>query len=148
MGVTIREFELEHDYDAAIALWSCSGPGLKVGRSDTRQELAKKLARDPDLFLVAECDGQLVGTVIGGFDGRRGVVYHLAVAEAQRKQGIGARLMDEVEARLIAKGCIRAYLAVMPDNPEVFPFYERRGWSMMPVQFMAKNLVEPGPASS
>ena len=51
-----------------------------MGRSDTLAEITKKVQRDPDLFLVAEADGRLIGSVIGGFDGRRGMIYHLAVA--------------------------------------------------------------------
>ena len=53
--------------------------GVHVGRSDTPAEIEKKLARDPDLFLVAECEQQIIGSVIGGYDGRRGMIYHLAV---------------------------------------------------------------------
>jgi ribosomal protein S18 acetylase RimI-like enzyme len=142
-GLVIREIELERDYDALAALWAGSGPGLKVGRSDSRAELAKKLKRDPDLFLIAEAEGHLIGSVIGGWDGRRGLVYHLAVAESHRRNGIGARLMREVEARLQAKGCLRAYLAVMPENLEVLTFYEQLGWTPMKVQFLAKYLDSP-----
>jgi ribosomal protein S18 acetylase RimI-like enzyme len=139
-GVTIREFHLEQDYEAAIDLWNRAGPGLTVSRYDSREKLAKKLQRDPELFLAAECGGQLIGTVIGGFDGRRGIIYHLAVAEAHRCQGIGTALMNEVEQRLRAKGCGRAWLAIVPENLAVIEFYEQLGWSPMPVQFMAKNL--------
>ena len=139
-GLLIREFELERDYEEVAALWASSGPGLKVGRSDSREEVAKKLTRDPDLFLVAEAEGRLIGTVIGGWDGRRGIIYHLAVAESHRRNGVGAKLMGEVESRLKARGCIRAYLAVVPENQEVLTFYHRLGWAPMPVQFLAKYL--------
>jgi ribosomal protein S18 acetylase RimI-like enzyme len=102
--IRLREFTLE-DYDAVLALWQNAGDGLGIGRSDTRAEIAKKLQRDPDLFLVAEDDGTIIGTVIGGYDGRRGLIYHLAVARAYRERGIGTLLMNEVERRLRAKGC-------------------------------------------
>ena len=58
-----------------------------MGRSDTLAEIAKKLERDPDLFLVAESAGRIIGSVICGFDGRRGIIYHLAVASTFRGQG-------------------------------------------------------------
>ena len=77
---SIREFHFPEDYDAARRLWEGAGPGIHIRRSDEPGEIQKKLQRDPDLFLVAEADGQLIGTVLGGFDGRRGMVYHLAVA--------------------------------------------------------------------
>lgn len=105
--------------------------GVHVGRSDTPAEIEKKLARDPDLFLVAEADGAMIGSVIGGYDGRRGLVYHLAVASEFRGRGIGSQLMDELEARLRAKGCLKCYLLVTTDNPEAEIYYQQRGWQHM-----------------
>lgn len=105
--------------------------GVSVGRSDAPEQIEKKLQRDRDLFLVAEADGEIIGTIIGGFDGRRGLIYHLAVAASFRGQGIGSRLMDEVEVRLRAKGCIRCYLLVKVDNDEAVVYYEKRGWKRM-----------------
>jgi ribosomal protein S18 acetylase RimI-like enzyme len=110
-----------------------------VGRSDTREEIAKKVQRDPDLFLVAEADGRLIGSVIGGFDGRRGMIYHLAVADAYRQQGIGAALMDEVERRLKAKGCLKAYLLVVDGNEAATQFYMKRSWQSMNVTILGKE---------
>jgi ribosomal protein S18 acetylase RimI-like enzyme len=105
--------------------------GVRVGRSDTPEEIQKKLARDPDLFLVAESDAQIIGSIIGGYDGRRGLIYHLAVAEAFRGRGIGSQLMDEIDARLRAKGCLKCYLLVTTDNEEAMRYYEARGWYPM-----------------
>jgi ribosomal protein S18 acetylase RimI-like enzyme len=136
----IREFNLVRDYDAVIALWQSAGPGVHLGFSDTPEEIAKKLKRDPDLFLVAEVDDQIVGVVLGGFDGRRGMVYHLAVAPEARGRGLGAALMAELESRLKAKGCWKYYLLVTQDNLDVLDFYRRLGWSVMPVQMMGKEI--------
>jgi ribosomal protein S18 acetylase RimI-like enzyme len=137
----IRPFAYPTDLPAAQALWQLSGPGVRLGRSDTAEEILKKLRHDPDLFLVAENDGRLVGTVIGGYDGRRGLVYHLAVAPAFRNQGIGAALMEAVEAGLRAKGCLRCYLLVVKENQEVVRFYQARGWQTLDnVQLLAKDL--------
>lgn len=127
----IREFRLPDDYPQTRELWSAMEKGVKLGSSDTPEELAKKLARDPDLFLVAEVDGRIVGTVIGGYDGRRGLIYHLAVSAPYRGRGIGSRLMDEVEARLRDRGCIRCYLMVVADNEDAIRYYEKRGWENM-----------------
>jgi ribosomal protein S18 acetylase RimI-like enzyme len=127
----IREFHYPSDYPAARLLWENAGPGIQLRRSDEPAEIQKKLQRDPDLFLVAETGDRLVGTVVGGFDGRRGMVYHLAVAEPFRHQGIGELLMDELERRLKAKGCIRCYLLVTLENESAMRFYEKRGWAHM-----------------
>jgi hypothetical protein len=85
--IEIRTFSFPQDYPAVITLWETAGPGVHVGRSDAPDEIRKKLARDPDLFLLAEEDGKLVGSVIGGFDGRRGIVYHLAVHTVDGRAG-------------------------------------------------------------
>ena len=140
MEVTLRTFRFEQDYPVVIDLWERCGPGVQVRRSDEPEEIKKKLTRDPDLFLVAECEQKIVGTVMGGFDGRRGMVYHLAVEPAFRVHGVGGKLMQEVESRLQDKGCLKAYLLVTNENETVIPFYEKRGWQEMKLHLFGKNL--------
>lgn len=139
MTAHLREFRLE-DYERVIDLWENAGPGIGIGRSDTREEIAKKLERDPDLFLIAELDGKVIGSVIGGFDGRRGIVYHLAVEAAYRGSGIGGMLMEELEQRRRAKGFLRAYLLVKQDALDVVEFYRKIGWDTFGVTIMGKSL--------
>jgi ribosomal protein S18 acetylase RimI-like enzyme len=130
-SIHIREFCFPSDYEPAFALWASIEKGVRTGRSDTLAEIEKKLTRDPDLFLVAETEGEIVGSVIGGYDGRRGLVYHLAVASAFRGMGVGSHLMDELESRLRAKGCLKCYLLVTEDNHEAEAYYQHRGWQHM-----------------
>jgi ribosomal protein S18 acetylase RimI-like enzyme len=139
-GLRLRSFSFEADWEAVHALWARCGPGVQFSRSDETAEILKKLERDPDLFLVAERDGQVIGAVMGGFDGRRGLVYHLAVAPEARQHGIGAALMAEVEARLKAKGCLKSYLLVTRENADVLAFYRARGWEVMDMFLMGKVL--------
>ena len=129
--VQIREFEFPSDYEQVIELWQSIEKGVHLGRSDTLTEIEKKISRDPDLFLVAESDGNVIGAVMGGFDGRRGLIYHLAVTSSFRGRGIGSCLMKEVEARLRAKGCLKCYLMVTLDNIEVADYYGQLGWRPM-----------------
>lgn len=131
MTVSLRPYCHPQDYPTVRALWESMEKGVNVGRSDSPEEIAKKAARDPDLFLLAEANGEIVGSIIGGFDGRRGMIYHLAVKREFRKQGIASQLMDEVESRLRAKGCLKCYLLVIQDNDEAAHFYERHGWNEM-----------------
>ncbi|MGE5124033.1 MAG: hypothetical protein ACM3H7_05905, partial [Acidobacteriaceae bacterium] len=77
--IILREFRFSTDYSQVIDLWRNAGSGIHLRRSDEREEILKKLQRDPDLFLVAESGGRTIGCVMGGFDGRRGLIYHLAV---------------------------------------------------------------------
>lgn len=139
-ALSIRTFEYPADYPVVYHLWSTAGPGIHVRRSDDSAEIAKKLQRDPDLFLLAELDGQVVGTVLGGFDGRRGMVYHLAVGSGYRQRGIGKALMAELENRLRQKGCIRYYLLVTNDNLDAMRFYQDLGWDEMDLHIYAKDI--------
>lgn len=127
----IREFRFPQDYQQVHQLWESMEKGVKIGRSDALAEIEKKIERDPDLFLVAEIDEKIVGSVIGGYDGRRGLLYHLAVARAFRGRGIGTGLLNEVESRLRAKGCLKCYLMVTLDNDEAAQYYEHHGWHLM-----------------
>jgi len=131
MPVALREFLYPDDYDEVMRFWEGIEKGIHVGPSDALAEIEKKIQRDPDLFLIAEFNHEIVGTVLGGFDGRRGMIYHMAVAASFRGQGIGSRLMSEVESRLRAKGCLKCYLLVLDDNREATAFYRHHDWELM-----------------
>ena len=136
----IREFHFSDDYSSVYTLWQNSGSGIQIRRSDEPEEIRKKLEHDPDLFLVAERGDRIVGTVLGGFDGRRGMMYHLAVAEEERRKGLASDLVSELECRLRAKGCIRYYLLVTPENHDAMRFYEATGWKHMDIHVFGKDL--------
>jgi ribosomal protein S18 acetylase RimI-like enzyme len=135
----IRTFDYPRDYEPVIELWGDSGPGVRVGRSDTREEITKKLSRDPDLFLVAELDNEIIGAVLGGFDGRRGMIYHLSVSEEFRQLGVGTALMAALENRLREKGCLRAYLLIRKNNP-ANKFYTNHDWQHLDLFIYGKDL--------
>jgi len=124
------------DFRAVRRLWSSAG--LRTGPSDTFREIERSRQRDPDLFLVAEARGTIVGAVLGRFDGRRGWVNHLAVAAPARSRGVGSLLMRELERRLRAKGCPKVNLHVMPANAGVRAFYAALGYSERNLLFLEK----------
>jgi len=142
LEIVIRPFSFPEDYEDVYQLWDNAGDGIHLRRSDSPEEIEKKLARDPDLFLVAQAGDSVIGAVMGGFDGRRGMMYHLAVMPEHRHQGIASLLVDALEERLKAKGCIRYYLLVTKNNEEAIRFYESRGWETMDDLFIfAKDLA-------
>ena len=143
-GVRLRTGDLDQDYEALRALWEASGPAITLGPSDTFAELQRKLTRDPDLFVVAMAGKRLAGAVLGGWDGRRGAVYHLAVDARMRGKGIGAALMAELEARFRLKGCTRLKLFVTGGNVIAVAFYERLGWERLDATGMAKTIDPVG----
>ena len=140
-AVHLRTFEFDRDWASVHDLWARCGPGVQFSRSDEPAEIRKKLTRDPELFLVAEVEGRIVGAVMGGYDGRRGLIYHLAVAPEVRRQGIGQALMAEVEERLKGIGCLKSYLLVTKDNADAFGFYRELGWELMDLHLMGKALA-------
>lgn len=134
----VREFDLA-DYDQVYRLWEAT---VGVGRSDTREEVAKKLTRDPDLFLVATEGPTVLGVVIGAWDGRRGWLYHLAVDPGHQGQGVGTALLAEVERRLRAKGALKMCLLMWKNNEKARRLYQRRGYEeLSDVAYLSKELI-------
>ncbi|MCI0484871.1 MAG: GNAT family N-acetyltransferase [candidate division NC10 bacterium] len=139
-SIAVREFRWE-DLPQVRAVWDTAGPGIHLDSSDEAEGLRRKWEHDPDLFLVAQADTQIIGVVLAGFDGRRAIVYHLAVLEAWRRRGIGRRLMIELESRLRARGCPKSYLIATPDNQVALAFYRDLGWEVMDMVLMGKRFT-------
>jgi ribosomal protein S18 acetylase RimI-like enzyme len=125
----IREFRIE-DYQIVRDLWQTAGLTLRPG--DELDDVRLKLQRDPDLFLVAEEDGRILGSVIGGWDGRRGWIYHLAVNPEHQRKGIGVGLVREVEKRLVAKGAKKVNAQVYRWNERSSEFFKAIGYEAQP----------------
>jgi len=125
----IREFKIE-DYQIVRGLWQTAGLTLRPG--DELDDVKLKLQRDPDLFLVAKEDERILGSVIGGWDGRRGWIYHLAVSPEHQRKGIGAGLVREVEKRLIAKGAKKVNAQVYKWNERSSEFFKAIGYEAQP----------------
>ena len=115
--------------------------GLTLHLSDDAHSIQQKLDRDPELFIVGEVDGQVVGAVLGCYDGRRGWVNHLAVAPRRQRNGLGTMLMAELKARFRAIGCVKVNLLIKPDNNGVQRFYDGIGYIRDELVFMEKTLV-------
>jgi N-acetylglutamate synthase len=126
IGAAVIRAMAPSDYEAVLALWK-SLPGMGLSSADEPANIAAFLEKNPTTSLVAERDGRIVGTVLGGWDGRRGYVYHLAVALPFQAAGVGTALMDEVERRFAVLGARRIHLMIYRDN-KAAAFYERRGW--------------------
>ncbi|MCW3475893.1 GNAT family acetyltransferase [Limobrevibacterium gyesilva] len=137
-NVQFRSYAPE-DFAPVIALWQTCG--LHPSRSDSAERLQHKQQRDPELFLVAEQDGRIVGTIMGSYDGRRGWINKLAVDAGQRGQGLARALIAEVEQRLKAIGCDKVNLLIEADNAAVAGFYARLGYANDALIFMEKWLA-------
>lgn len=138
MGLQIRPFA-ESDTQAVVALWrEC---GLTRPWNDPYKDIARKLRVQPELFLVGEEDGAVVASVMAGYEGHRGWVYYLAVAPSCQGRGHGRRLMEHVEAALLALGCPKISLLVRSTNSAVLDFYARLGYAQDASVPLGKRLI-------
>ena len=123
--MTLRPF-LPADIPAARALWQAT-PGVGLSSADEPDALAAFLARNPGTSLVAEADGRIVGTILVGHDGRRGLIHHLAVAADSRRIGLGRALVEAGLAALHKLGIEKCHLMAFTNNPEGSAFWTSIG---------------------
>jgi RimJ/RimL family protein N-acetyltransferase len=118
---------VESDEAQVVHLWETvfpNNPSWNVPADDIR----RKLAVQRSLFLVGELDGQIIASVMAGFDGHRGWIHLLAVLPDYRRSGFAQAMMNEAEARLRNCGCTKVNLQVRSTNKEVAAFYEKIGY--------------------
>jgi ribosomal protein S18 acetylase RimI-like enzyme len=70
----------------------------------------------------------LAGAVLCGHDGRRGFIYHLAVAPTFRGRAVGKLLLADCINGLRKARIKRAIILVAGDNPTGHEFWLRNGW--------------------
>lgn len=117
------------DYDKVYALWmSCKGLGLN-SVDDSREGIERYLKRNPQTCFVAEQEGEIVGVIIAGNDGRRGYIYHTTVDPNQRKSGIGKKLVEAALCALRECGITKVALVVFERNETGNGFWERMGFA-------------------
>lgn len=118
------------DYDKVYALWmSCKNMGFN-NLDDSREGIEKFLRRNPGTSFLAEDSDRIVGTVLSGHDGRRGFIYHMAVAEEYRRQGIASNLLENTLAALKNEGINKAALVVFNRNEAGNKFWESQGFTV------------------
>jgi len=124
-GWSIRDGRAE-DAEALLALWRRAGATPSV--TDTAEAVRRAVAHPSAWVLLAEADGQLIGSIIGTFDGWRGNIYRLAVDPAYRRRGVARALVVEVEQRLLQAGAKRITALVEHDHPDPVAFWPAAGY--------------------
>ncbi len=119
-GVAIRPCRLD-ECAAILALWGVADATPSI--TDHIEEIRRLVRENGDLFLVAECQGKLAGTIIAGWDGWRGNLYRLVVLPEYRRQGIGRSLVQEAERRLRAKGVRKISILVEHESALATSFW-------------------------
>ena len=138
----IRKMKID-DYDSVYALWlSCPGMGLN-NLDDSREGIAKYLARNPDTCFVAVEQGDIIGAILTGHDGRRGYISHTAVSPAYRRQGVGKQMVEKALDALKAQGINKVNLVVFAHNENGNAFWEKIGFTQRPdLVYRNRSLVD------
>lgn len=124
----VRPYE-DTDERGVVALWEevlPDAPGWNHPATDIR----RKLVVQRELFLVAELDGSVAGTAMGGYDGHRAWVYYVVVSPRARRRGVGTALVSEVERLLEEMGARKINLQVRAGNDGAVSFYRSLGYSV------------------
>ncbi|MFX0031532.1 MAG: GNAT family N-acetyltransferase [Candidatus Hodarchaeota archaeon] len=141
----IEKFTIEN-YENIVQLWK--KVDLSITSSDSKEEIERMIKKNPNLSLISKIGGKIVGVVMGGFDGRRGYVHHLAIDPKYQKKGFGRKLMDELMERFRQKKVHKVHLFIEKRNKDVITFYQKLGWEMrndlVMMSFVPdKNLYKP-----
>ena len=126
------------DLDQVIALWfACD---LSIAANDPRKDIERKLAVNPELFLVGKFEGEVVASAMAGYEGHRGWINYLAVAPGHRRKSYGRLMMAAAEKLLAELGCPKINLQVRSSNAAFLAFYESIGYATDDVVSMGKRL--------
>lgn len=117
------------DYDLVYHLW-ISTPGMGLNNlDDSKEGIDKYLKRNPTTCFVAEDSGEIIGVILCGHDGRRGFIYHVAVHENHRNQGIARSLVKRAIQALEVEGINKVALVVFGENKIGNVFWDKLGFS-------------------
>lgn len=133
----VRSFRLG-DYAAITSIWRETG--LEQTETESVDALAKQLAWDSELVLIAEMDEKVIGVIVGTIDGTRGYFYRLAVDPSYQGHGVGRELVQALEKRFKQKGATRIIIMVNQDNKKVIPFYSSLGYEVQEYITLSKVL--------
>ena len=124
----LRAMTIE-DYEDVYALWmSIKGFAMR-SLDDSRDGVLRFLKRNPDTSVVAVEDGKIVGSILCGFDGRRGCLYHVCVHENYRRQGIGKAMVVYCMKALEKEEISKVSLIAFTQNDIGNAFWKEIGWT-------------------
>lgn len=127
--------------EKVISLWR-EVFGYETAHNSPDLVIDQKVDFNDGLFFVAAGSGDVLGTVMAGFDGHRGWIYSLAVLPPHRNKGLGSALLSFAEKRLLQRGCVKINLQILEDNESVEAFYISNGYSTERRISMGKRLFQ------
>ena len=136
--MNIKPYQPENQ-TSVIHLWQACH--LVVPWNDPVKDIQRKILVDPDLFLVGEVSGDIVATVMGGYEGHRGWINYLAVSPEHQRKGYARIIMQAVEVLIQKKGCPKINLQVRGTNSDVIKFYQAIGYDVDNTVGLGKRLI-------
>jgi putative acetyltransferase len=127
MTINIHEMSIE-DYPEIYKLWEMSD-NIGLSKADSLHSIKGFLERNPGMSFTAWAEGELIGTVLCGHDGRRGYIHHLMVHPEHRRKGLGKSLVSRCMFALTRIGIQKVHLFVFEDNQSGIKFWESLGWT-------------------
>ena len=137
-NIKIRLYN-DSDQEKVIKLWELCE--LTRQWNNPIKDIQRKLTVQSELFLVLEKDGEILGSIMGGFDGHRGNVNYLGIHPDHKNKGLGKLLMNRIEVELIKMGCPKINLMVRDANIDVQQFYKVIGYKEQKVVVFGKRLI-------
>ena len=137
------------DYDAIFELWSSTEQSRRALNpiDDSREGIDRYLKRNPNTCFAAVVEDKIVGVILTGHDGRRGIVHHLCVHPAYRRVGIAGQLVSRAEEALQKEGIQKVFGLVFKDNDPANSFWESQGYTIRSnIYYRNKSMNETIPA--
>lgn len=120
------------DYDELFALWNSTEQSRRALNpvDDSPEGIARYLKRNPETCFAAVSEGKIIGVILAGHDGRRGIIHHMCVHPDFRRMGIAAHLVSLAEEALQKEGIQKVFGLVFVDNDGANAFWEDQGYSL------------------
>ncbi len=136
------------DYDELFKLWNSTEQSRRVLNpvDDSREGIERYLKRNPNTCFAAVQDGRIIGVILTGHDGRRGIIHHMCVHLEFRRMGIASHLVSLAEDALKKEGIQKVFGLVFADNEAGNLFWEKQGYSLRTnLNYRNKSLNEKIP---
>lgn len=115
------------DAEQILSFWHASGASMKP--SDNVESMRTALRHPAAVLLVADNGAGIIGTLLGTFDGWRGHMYRLVVHPDHRRQGIGRRLVRDMELVFLDWGVRWVIALVEADRPWAMQFWSSASYA-------------------
>lgn len=131
MEYTVKQVTID-DYDAIFELWNSTEQSRRALNpvDDSREGIERYLKRNPETCFAAVINDRIIGVILTGHDGRRGIIHHMCVHPDFRRMGVAAHLVSLAEKALKKEGIQKIFGLVFSDNEPANRFWEKQGYSL------------------